>query len=98
LTTQELARVIRLIGERKDVLSGLLHVAARAVSKYDLLCQLAERLPWLTVDIEPVDQPVIDRSLTSTAFKELTGYVAPSWAVMLDELAQVIERRRSSRE
>lgn len=97
LTTQELARVVRMICERKASLTGLLHVAAEPINKYDLLCRLAERLPWLSLEIEPVDQPVIDRSLVSKTFTDLTGYVAPSWPAMLDELARAIDARRSGR-
>ena len=97
LTTQELARVARSIVERRSPLTGLLHVAAVPINKYDLLRQLSERLPWHSVELEPVDQPVIDRTLVSRAFTALTGYVAPSWPVMLDELARAIDERRSSR-
>lgn len=97
LTTLELARVVRLLYERGTSLSGLLHVSASPISKYDLLSQLAERLPWLPVRIEPVDEPVVDRSLSSTRFASLTGYAAPSWQDMLDELAGAIEERRGTK-
>lgn len=96
LTTQELARIVRSICERNAPLTGLLHVAADKINKYELLCRLAKSLPWLRVEIEPVDEPVIDRSLTSKAFTDLTGYVAPTWPTMLDELAHAIEERQSS--
>lgn len=94
LTTHELARVVRSISERQTTLTGLLHVAATPITKYDLLHALAERLPWLPVEIEPVDEPVIDRSLKPSVFAEATGYVAPSWPSMLDELALAIDERR----
>ncbi|MEO1104614.1 MAG: hypothetical protein AAFW98_12915, partial [Pseudomonadota bacterium] len=33
-------------------------------------------------------EPVIDRSLDATRYEQATGYRAPSWAEMIDELAE----------
>jgi dTDP-4-dehydrorhamnose reductase len=86
LTTLALSRVIGEILERHPTLSGLYHLAAEPISKYDLLTGLAARFDWRD-PIEPVDSPAIDRSLDGRRFVEATGIKVPSWNEMLDELA-----------
>ena len=88
LTTGALTQVIRDIVMPDGTLSGLWHVSAEAIDKYTLLTDLARNLGW-DVALSPVDQPVIDRSLDSTRFRERTGWTPPSWAEMLEELAGV---------
>jgi dTDP-4-dehydrorhamnose reductase len=78
LPTVELARVMRdVVIPRADV-TGLLHVSAEPINKYDLLSLVAKEY-GKTIDITPDDQFVIDRSLDSSRFRALTGYTAPSW-------------------
>jgi dTDP-4-dehydrorhamnose reductase len=86
LTTRELARVIRMILEKHPQASGLYHLSAAPINKYDLLTKLRERLA-AQVDIVPVDEPRIDRSLDSTRFRRVFSYKPPEWDAMLDELA-----------
>jgi dTDP-4-dehydrorhamnose reductase len=86
LTTGALTQVIRDIVMPDATLSGLWHVSAGAIDKYTLLADLAKCLAW-DVNLTPVDEPVIDRSLDSTRFRERTGWTPPSWAEMLEELA-----------
>jgi dTDP-4-dehydrorhamnose reductase len=85
-TTLELARVIAQLIEAWPSLTGLYQVSSEPISKYDLLCQLAEawRLP---IEIEPDAAVAIDRSLDSTRFRQATGYTPPPWPDMLRELA-----------
>jgi dTDP-4-dehydrorhamnose reductase len=45
------------------------------------------------VEIVPVDEPRIDRSLDSTRFRKAFSYQPPSWDRMLDELAREIGAR-----
>jgi dTDP-4-dehydrorhamnose reductase len=90
-TTRELARVIALIVERHPRASGLYHVSAAPISKYDLLVQLRDRL-GMGLEIVAADEPRIDRSLDSTRFRRTFGYTPPSWTAMLDELADLIQR------
>ena len=90
-TTRELARVIATLLERHPQASGLYHVSAAAISKYDLLLKLRERLR-LPVEIVPADEPRIDRSLDSTRFRRVFAWRAPSWDEMLDELAGEIKK------
>jgi dTDP-4-dehydrorhamnose reductase len=82
LPTVELARVVRdVVLERPD-LSGLYHVAAEPVAKFDLLKLIAAAY-GKRIDIEPDDRVVIDRSLNGDRFREATGYVAPHWPELI---------------
>lgn len=92
LTTMELVRVIEMVAA-DPALSGLYHVSSTPIDKYSLLDGLNRRLGG-TLKIKPDLDFVIDRSLDSTRFTARTGYRAPSWDVMLDELANRIEERR----
>jgi dTDP-4-dehydrorhamnose reductase len=86
LTTGALTELIRDIILRDTALSGLWHVSADPIDKFKLLTDLAGHLGW-NVELNPVDQPEIDRSLDSTRFRERTGWTPPSWAEMLEGLA-----------
>jgi len=95
--TVEMARIIERILTRHTKLSGLWHVASEPIDKYNLLCGLSTRLARDDIDIRPDDSFVCDRSLVADRFNAATGYQAPSWDEMLDELAQaVVERGKSS--
>jgi len=96
LISTELARVIEEILLNQPALSGVWNVASEPINKYDLLVQLSERLGRTDVEIDPDDSFVCDRSLNGAAFQCQTGYIAPSWNVMLDELTdQIKERERN---
>jgi dTDP-4-dehydrorhamnose reductase len=86
LTTRALTEVVRDVILPNEKLSGLWHVSAAAIDKYTLLAELAGYLGW-QVDLSPVAEPVIDRSLDSTRFRERTGWVPPTWQEMLERLA-----------
>lgn len=86
LTTRALTQVVRDVVIPDASLSGLWQVSADPIDKHTLLVTLAEHLGW-DVDITPVDEPVIDRSLDSSMFRRRTGWTPPSWAQMLEELA-----------
>lgn len=85
LTSRELARVIRLVVDSDPGLVGVHHVASKPISKYDLL-KLIRRVYGLSIEIEEVDKPVIDRSLVMRSFSDATGYRAPSWADMVRDM------------
>jgi dTDP-4-dehydrorhamnose reductase len=91
-TTKELSRVIESLLDKHPGTSGLYHLSSSAISKYDLLMRLRERLQR-EVEIAPDDQVRIDRSLDSTRFRTEFGYTPPSWDEMLDELAQDIAKK-----
>jgi dTDP-4-dehydrorhamnose reductase len=82
LPTVELARVMRDVVIPRADLRGVYHVSADPISKYDLLCLIA-RIYELSIDIEPDSELAIDRSLDSSRFRQLTGYAAPAWPVLI---------------
>jgi dTDP-4-dehydrorhamnose reductase len=86
LTTRALTETIRDVLLPDTTFSGLWHVSADPIDKFTLLAELAGYLRW-DVDLSPVDEPVIDRSLDSARFRERTGWTPPSWNEMLEELA-----------
>ncbi len=86
LTTRALAAVLGSIIADHPELTGLTHVAAAPISKFDLLRGLATRIGWRGT-ITPVDAPAIDRSLDGSRFRHATGIAIPDWDSMLDALA-----------
>ena len=86
VTTLELARVIVAVIERHSRLEGLYHVAGEPISKYDLLMMFNDAF-GASVTIDPAGVPVIDRSLDGSHFRAATGWVAPSWREMVEEMA-----------
>ena len=86
LTTRALTEAVRDVVLPDASLSGLWHISAEAIDKHTLLRRLADHLGW-QVDLTPVDQPVIDRSLDSSRFRDRTGWRPPEWDHMLQQLA-----------
>jgi dTDP-4-dehydrorhamnose reductase len=78
LPTVELSRIVRDVVLPRPALSGLFHVAAAPINKYELL-KLVAAAYAKQIAIEPDDRVVIDRSLNADRFREATGYVAASW-------------------
>jgi len=78
LPTIELARIVRDFVLPRPELSGLYHVAAKPIDKFNLLTLIAAAY-GKTIDIAPDEKLVIDRSLNADRFKSATGYVAPEW-------------------
>ncbi|MEH0822320.1 MULTISPECIES: dTDP-4-dehydrorhamnose reductase family protein [unclassified Micromonospora] len=85
LTTLELARVLRTVVLPRTDLTGLYHVAATPITKYDLLRLVASEYHW-TGDIVPYDGFVCDRSLSADSFAAATGYRPPAWSEMIAQL------------
>ena len=79
LPTFELARVMRDFVIPNPALRGTYHVSASPINKYELL-QLVAKAYGKTIAIRPVDKVVIDRSLDSSRFRAITGYLPPVWA------------------
>lgn len=78
LPTVELARVIRDFVIPRPDLRGLYHVSTSPINKFDLLVLVAQ-VYGKSIEITPSDRVIVDRSLDSTRFRELTGYVPPAW-------------------
>jgi len=66
-------------------LKGIYHVSSDPISKYDLLKLVAEKYNK-TIEIEPYDLLIQDRSLNSTLFRKLSGYNPPSWPELVDKM------------
>jgi dTDP-4-dehydrorhamnose reductase len=82
LPTVVFAQVIRDVVISHAELSGLYHVAAKPINKFDLLKLIAE-VYGKVIDIVPDDKLVIDRSLNANRFQLATGYVAPGWPELI---------------
>lgn len=78
LPTVVLAKVIRDVVLSRTELTGVYHVAAKPISKYDLLKLVAE-VYGKSIEIVPDDDLVIDRSLNAERFNLTTGYKVPEW-------------------
>lgn len=85
-TTDVLCRIVLSVLERHPDLHGTIHVSSEPINKYDLLLLIRDAYK-LDVEIAPDDEVTIDRSLDSARFRTLTGFVPPSWADMVAEMA-----------
>jgi len=82
LPTIVLAQIIRDVVIPHKELSGIYHVAARPINKYDLLKLIAMAYGKL-IPISPDDSLVLDRSLSAAKFNAATGYIAPEWPELI---------------
>lgn len=85
LPTDELARVIRDYVLPNPELHGLYHVASQPINKYKLL-RLVATTYGKDIEIIPSDDLVIDRSLIADRFRKVTGYVAPEWPILVENM------------
>jgi len=85
LPTVEIARVIRDYVIPNAHLSGLYHVSADPISKYDLLKIIAD-VYKKTISIEPDESFIIDRSLDSSRFRKATGFKPRPWLDLVNSM------------
>jgi dTDP-4-dehydrorhamnose reductase len=85
--TVVLAEIIRDFIVPREDLSGVFHVAAAPISKYDLL-RLVAQVYGKQIEIVPDDTVVIDRSLNASRFNHITGYSAPMWPAMITKMKE----------
>jgi dTDP-4-dehydrorhamnose reductase len=78
LPTVEVARVLRDHVIPHPELHGVYHLGAEPINKFNLL-KLVAQTYQKNIDIIADDQFVIDRSLDSTRFRQITGFVPKSW-------------------
>lgn len=90
--TVELARIIRDVVIPHSGLQGVYNVSAEPINKYDLLGLVASQYGKV-ISIIPDDRLVIDRSLNSDKFKQVTGYVPPAWDVLVARMHQYYLQR-----
>jgi len=86
LPTVELGRVILEQVLPNVSLHGLYHVSADPINKFDLLTLLARHY-GKDIEIVPKDDFVIDRSLDSSLFRQVTGFRPKIW----DHLVQLMK-------
>lgn len=85
--TVELARIIADYVLPHSELTGLYHVSANPISKYELLTLIKDQYDK-KLTIEPEDSIKLDRSLDSSRFRMLTGYTPPNWLELVDRMHQ----------
>lgn len=85
--TYELAQIINNFVLTRPELTGLYHISAAPISKFDLLKLIKNRYQLMTELIED-STLTIDRSLDSSRFRELTGYKPPPWPLLIEKMYQ----------
>lgn len=87
LTTLELARLTLRVLTAHPSLSGLWHVAAKPISKHDLLA-LVKQAYGLSSAIVPDASFYCDRRLDGSRFAEATRWRPPDWPTLIAEMRQ----------
>ncbi len=87
LSTLELAKTIRDFVVPNPRLHGLYHVSGEPIAKFELL-QLVAEIYQKRLAIAPDDSFIIDRSLDSSLFRDMTGYRPPSWPSTIRDMRQ----------
>lgn len=86
-TTGALADVLAEVISHHHDLSGIWHVASEAINKFDLL-SLIKEMYQLTVEIEPDETFLCDRSLDGSRFRQKVGIAALSWPEMIRRMRE----------
>lgn len=94
--TVEMARIIAEVVIPRPELHGLYHVSSTPISKYNLLC-LVREIYGKEIEIEPFDDFYCDRSLDSSRFRNITGYIPPSWEELVTKMHKDYWRLRNNR-
>ena len=84
--TVALSEIISDLIKRFPVLTGLFHISSNPINKYDLL-NLVKKEFNVNIEIKPFEDLVIDRSLDSTKFRNLTGITPISWNKLIEQMA-----------
>ncbi len=79
------AQVVRDVVIPRTDLSGLYHVGAEAINKYELL-RLIAKVYGKSIEVIRDESFAIDRSLDSELFSRKTGYIAPSWPELIQSM------------
>jgi dTDP-4-dehydrorhamnose reductase len=86
-TTNALADIIDRIVTEQPEMYGVWHIASDPISKFDLL-SLVKQAFGLNIKIEPDEAVICDRSLNAERFRQATGFVAPPWYDMIEQMYQ----------
>lgn len=82
LPTNELAAIIEEKIIQRELINGIFNISSEPISKFDLL-QLIKRIYNKEIIINPEYSFVINRSLDSSRFRQLTGFKPKSWEEMI---------------
>lgn len=83
--TVELAEIIAKYIIPDTAIAGIYHVASAPINKYALL-QIVKEVYKKSIDIIPVEEPIIDRSLDASRFNTYTGYIPPEWPTLIRKM------------
>lgn len=83
LPTVVFAQIVRDVVIPNEGLSGLYHIAAKPINKFELL-KLIGHVYGKSIEIVPDDKLVTDRSLDAKRFQLATGYIAPEWPELIN--------------
>lgn len=82
LPTIEIARILAEFILPNDNIEGIYHLSGVPISKYELL-KLVSDVYDKDIDIYRDENVIIDRSLDSTKFRLITGFMPKPWAEMI---------------
>ena len=85
IPTVTLAKIIRDVVVPNAKLSGIYHVASEPISKFDLLMKIA-KIYKKEIQVLPLIDPKINRTLKAEKFRNATGYTAPSWEELINTM------------
>ena len=85
LTNIEFACIVRDYVITNPNLRGVYNVGGESINKYDLLCMIADIYGNTNIVMRD-EEFVIDRSLDSSRFNAATGYLAPKWCEMIENM------------
>ncbi len=94
--TIELANIIHKYIIPNQQMNGLYNVSSNKISKYALLNLIADRYSK-EIEIEKDNSIIIDRSLDSSRFRKLTGYIPPSWNELVN-MMYIDQQKRQGKE
>lgn len=95
LPVNEIAQVLATkVLSRREPLTGLFHLSAAPVSKYDLLGLVRATWAVQKVEVEAEDTVVSDRSLDSSRLRNEISYVPPSWSELVASMHSFYEELR----
>lgn len=94
LPTVEIARILYDYVFPHKKLSGLYHVSADPISKYDLLKLIAKEY-GKKIEIKPFADINSDRSLDSSRFQKITGYKPPKWPILIKKMHQYYKKNNN---
>jgi dTDP-4-dehydrorhamnose reductase len=92
LPTREISKLVLNLIQNFPELTGVYNVASEPISKFEILKFIDQKL-HLGTEITPDSNVVLDRTLNGSKFRELTGYKAPTWEKMIEDMVSDEEIR-----